>query len=725
MYLKRFWVSNIWDSGEYSWDFYNQDGDFHRWSVAGAGDQGENALVFKLIGICLGAGKYSSHLKKELLAYRKGLGGTGCFGITLKPDSPRNANPREHNGFQIKYEVLPDGETMLSSLPGEVSCANFRLSRGFSDLMPPFRNFAYGYNTRRKQSVYEVLDPAQVPRLRSSRFGTLYTDDFPLTPPMDWLFRQYRNASRHNSKKAEYLYNVSMSLIGEIFQDLASPYWDEHNNLCFLDPSGPLPFSSLSKGPILLIDFIVDLVRQMADSRLTIKEFNLCEGVVLIDSLEKLFLCTESQAGMKALSNIFPNIQFIVSCYDQDLLTHIKSLDSEILPSSFAKAKILHHVSTRPSRAKLIRQQRNIFLKVRFNKNGCASEDSVVLVDVDSAIPNLALMKLSRYYKQQGRAVILTRDSARHCDSEYVFASCIFKKSGTDKKMERLKCLHGNSIQIGGSGVDLSLRLPSEIESLMPDYDLYPGMDYAMGFLTRGCPHKCDYCVVPVKEGTLRQVARIDDILPSGQKRLVLLDDNLLAHPEVNGILREMIDKKLQINFNQTLDIRYLNPENAKLLKMVDSRNFTFTKRMYYFSMNSSDLIPLVDEKVKLLDRIKRSEIMFICMYGYNTTLSDDIKRFSFLQRLAFSPFVQEFRPINDFPVPVVDRYFDTEIDPLLNICFRQNGRNFERFLNWVSRRYVEEFGKLHMPLVDLIFKYNKKQYKHKYIATLAGTQMI
>ncbi len=39
------------------------------------------------------------------------------------------------------------------------------------------------------------------------------------------------------------------------------------------------------------------------------------------------------------------------------------------------------------------------------------------------------------------------------------------------------------------------LLLP-EIENQYPDYSLYSQYDYAVGFLTRGCPRNGDFCVV-------------------------------------------------------------------------------------------------------------------------------------------------------------------------------------------------------------------------------------
>jgi hypothetical protein len=393
------------------------------------------------------------------------------------------------------------------------------------------------------------------------------------------------------------------------------------------------------------------------------------------------------------------------------------------VPYSIPVDKITQWVVTRAGRAKFIRQYRNNFTKNRFPESVPASEDTIVLIDVDSKIPNLALMKISRYFKKQGQRVVITRDSAVHNKSKQVFASCVFRNHTTQDKIEKLRKIHGEAIEIGGTGEHVFKKLPEEIETLRPDYGLYPKMDFAMGFLTRGCDHKCPFCLVPGKEGTLKQVATLDNIVPPGFKKLVLLDNNLLAYPGARDILKEIAKRELQVNFNQTLDIRYLTPGNAKLLKELDSRNYSFSKPMYYFSLNSSALIPVTAEKIKLLKGIKRHEIMFICMYGYNTTLSDDIKRFSFLQKLGVSPFVQKFQPVDDSPVPKLENYFDTGIDALLNIYFYLNGRNFEIFLKWVSRKYAAEFGKLHMPLVDLIFKYNHKPYKHRYIETMAGTR--
>jgi radical SAM superfamily enzyme YgiQ (UPF0313 family) len=67
-----------------------------------------------------------------------------------------------------------------------------------------------------------------------------------------------------------------------------------------------------------------------------------------------------------------------------------------------------------------------------------------------------------------------------------------------------LRKFYGDSLIAGGSGVDLKLRLPENIETLPADYSLYPELaDRAIGFLTRGCPFSCPFCIVPQKEGAV------------------------------------------------------------------------------------------------------------------------------------------------------------------------------------------------------------------------------
>lgn len=59
--------------------------------------------------------------------------------------------------------------------------------------------------------------------------------------------------------------------------------------------------------------------------------------------------------------------------------------------------------------------------------------------------------------------------------------------------------MQGQGVEVGGTGWDLKKRLPPEIENMKPDDTLY-GIDYGMGFTSRGCIRNCKFCVVPVMQ---------------------------------------------------------------------------------------------------------------------------------------------------------------------------------------------------------------------------------
>ena len=186
------------------------------------------------------------------------------------------------------------------------------------------------------------------------------------------------------------------------------------------------------------------------------------------------------------------------------------------------------------------------------------------------------------------------------------------------------------------------------------DYSLYPELgDHAIGFLTRGCPFRCPFCIVPRKEGDVHQVGDLDELLQDNRKKLILLDDNILAHPDANAFLEEMVHRDLQVNFTQTLDISLLNRETAALLRRIRCANTKFTRTVYHFSLNDTRRLGLVDKKYRLMGFTPGDNVEFVCMYGYNTTLAQDVERFRFLRSLPGAyVFVQQYQPIDGGPPP-------------------------------------------------------------------------
>jgi len=193
------------------------------------------------------------------------------------------------------------------------------------------------------------------------------------------------------------------------------------------------------------------------------------------------------------------------------------------------------------------------------------------LIDVDGHhYPNLALMKLSAYHKAKGDDVEWW-NGLKHYD--LVYQSKVFDETYS-KDNEFV--IMADKVVKGGTGYDLKNRLPEDVEHTMPDYCLYGITDTAYGFLTRGCPRNCPFCIVSGKEGKKsRKVADLDEFY-GGQKNIELLDPNLLACKDHERLLIELAESGAWVNFSQGIDARLLTKDNIELLNKVKVKNIHF-----------------------------------------------------------------------------------------------------------------------------------------------------
>jgi hypothetical protein len=308
--------------------------------------------------------------------------------------------------------------------------------------------------------------------------------------------------------------------------------------------------------------------------------------------------------------------------------------------------------------------------------------------------------KLSRFFKDQGKRVFLARHEARLAGAECVYASGIFSMPSTLNRLSKQQRYYGDALIAGGTGIDVSLRLPPEVESFPADYSLYPELgDRAIGFLTRGCPFRCPFCVVPAKEGDVRQVCDLDDLMTKGRRKLILLDDNILSHAKATVFLEEMARRKLAVNFNQTLDIRFVDRDIAKLLLRIQCSNVRFTRRVFHFSLKDNLDLDGMRRKYDLFGFTPRDNVEFVCMYGYDTNLAQDVERFRFLRSLPGAyVFVQPYRPPPGGRPANLAKFLDeraaASIDELIRINFPQNMKSMENYYRWVSKLYAQKFGR-------------------------------
>lgn len=260
----------------------------------------------------------------------------------------------------------------------------------------------------------------------------------------------------------------------------------------------------------------------------------------------------------------------------------------------------------------------------------------ILLIDADSTIPNLALMKLSGWHKDQGDSVSFLKINLPYYPNkkrnrfnapigfDKIYASIIF-----DGNKEFI-C--GKNIEFGGTGVDLSTKLYHEIENHDADYSLYPENDISYGFITRGCIRKCGFCKVPEKEGYIHKVNNIDDIVR--HKKVKFLDNNILAYPEHKKILQELVEKQIRCQFNQGLDIRLINEDNSILLKKINYMG------EYIFAFDNLKYKKIIEDKLLLLHWRKEWSFKFFVYINPDMPISDTLKRISWLKENKCLPYI-------------------------------------------------------------------------------------
>ena len=131
--------------------------------------------------------------------------------------------------------------------------------------------------------------------------------------------------------------------------------------------------------------------------------------------------------------------------------------------------------------------------------------------------PNLALSKIAAYHRCIGDTVEWY--DPLFCDGyDKVYMYKVFSFSSDYEYHVRAK-----EIVKGGTGYDIHSQLPVEIDNMQPDFSIYENVptDTSYGFLTRGCPNKCFWCVVPRKEGAIRPYWDVDKVA-NGRKNWCL-----------------------------------------------------------------------------------------------------------------------------------------------------------------------------------------------------------
>lgn len=174
-----------------------------------------------------------------------------------------------------------------------------------------------------------------------------------------------------------------------------------------------------------------------------------------------------------------------------------------------------------------------------------------------------------------------------------VYLSKVFTDTQVPEEILELE-----NLEYGGTGFyyDKAPKLQEEIEHHMPDYHLYAGwvqekldagakrneyrfyLDYSIGFLTRGCFRKCQFCVNKNYDRVYTH-SPVEEFMEPERKKICLLDDNFFGNPDWEAMLQELKDTKKPFQFRQGLDERLLDDRKCQALfssRYDDTYTFAF-----------------------------------------------------------------------------------------------------------------------------------------------------
>ena len=286
----------------------------------------------------------------------------------------------------------------------------------------------------------------------------------------------------------------------------------------------------------------------------------------------------------------------------------------------------------------------------------------VLFIDADNTgFPNLALMQLSTYLKKQGHSIYFGSMSGK---PDRVYISCVFTKNKS--KALSVGNYYPESEKIyGGTGVDQNNQV-SYFSHEYPDYSLYPECDYSLGFLTRGCFRDCPWCVVRKKEGMIRKHSPLSEFDNPNFKKIMLLDNNLLGHPDHVELLNELAESKKKVCITQANDIRLINKENAHALKNIKSCDTSFKNKRYYFAWDKPEIENQVIQGIETLfdAGIRAKDLQFYVLINFDTDYKQDIHRVQTLLDYGCKPYVMLYN--------------------------NKKGTYHHHLKRWVERRYCE-----------------------------------
>lgn len=262
-------------------------------------------------------------------------------------------------------------------------------------------------------------------------------------------------------------------------------------------------------------------------------------------------------------------------------------------------------------------------------------------------------MKLSAWHKAQGHETTLVRWDGTlipFMEHEKVYASAVFTWN-----REKAEIAAALGADVGGKGYRKGTKLPPEIHGMVPDWSLY-GIEYGMGFLSRGCIRDCSFCSVPAEEGLPWLDQTIDAMINPARKRpfIVLMDNEFFWN--VKWAIAQMdtfTARGIDWCPSQGLDIRCTTPPLCASLAASPFWNLRRSRRQITFAFDDAAIEKRYRQGVEMLLRagIKAWQLQSFMLIGYDEATkrarplhADDHRRIAVMQEYGIDPFAMAYR---------------------------------------------------------------------------------
>ena len=254
----------------------------------------------------------------------------------------------------------------------------------------------------------------------------------------------------------------------------------------------------------------------------------------------------------------------------------------------------------------------------------------VYLVNIDSAMPNIAFAKLAHWHLSQGHKVELRDRVDRDIwepTPDIAYASSIFTKSEDRRARFRHNFPTG---LMSGTGID-PVTGGVSVEEIIGvgrwqyehyDWSIYPDFKDSIGFSQRGCRLNCGFCGVPTKEGKPISLNSIEAIWRGDPypRNIHLLDNDFFGQPDWREKIAAIRDGDFKVCMSQGINIRLIDDEGAKAFSTIKYRDKYFKKPRLYTAWDNVGNEKVFFKGVDTLERngIPPTHVMAYMLIGWD-----------------------------------------------------------------------------------------------------------